>query len=99
MTENYPLGPALAFVPDEDVDVAFHPTPITRADALQIGLAFCEASDDERAAMLLDLDARMVRRSLRVFANLAARMGEPDAGAYARDLRDRITFTRRAVAS
>lgn len=94
MSENYPLGPALAFVPDVDVELAFTPTPISKADARQIGLAFCEATDDEREAMLSALDPKMVRRSLLVFANLAARMGESDAAAYARDLRDRITFTK-----
>lgn len=94
MSENYPLGPALAFVPDEDVDLAFTPTPISKADARSIGLAFCEASDDERAAMLADLDPKMVRRSLLVFANLAARMGEPDTAGYARDLRAGITFAK-----
>ncbi|MGD9958141.1 hypothetical protein [Nocardioides sp.] len=94
MNENYPLGPALTFVPDEDVDVAFAPAPISKADARSIGLAFCEASDGEREAMLADLDPKMVRRSLLVFANLAARLGEPDAAAYARDLRAAITFTK-----
>lgn len=94
MEENYPLGPALVFVPDEDVDLAFAPTPISKADARSIGLAFCEASDDEREAMLTALDPKMVRRSLLVFANLAARMGEPDTAAYARDLRGSITFTK-----
>jgi hypothetical protein len=76
MGENYPLGPALTFVPDEDVGVAFTPTPISKADARSIGMAFCEASDDEREAMLADLDPKMVRRSLLAFANLAARMDE-----------------------
>src|SRR4051812_38066769 len=94
MDENYPLGPALAFAPDEDVEMSFTPTPISKADARQIGFAFCEASEDEREAMLSALDPKMVRRSLMVFANLAARMGEPDAAAYARDLRAAITFTK-----
>lgn len=99
MNENYPLGPALTFTPDENVDLAFTPTPITKADALQIGLEFCEASDVERDALLAALDPKMIRRSLLVFANLAARMGESDAAAYARDLRDEITFTRKVRAS
>lgn len=94
MNETYPMGPALTWVPDEGVDVTFAPTPISKAEARSIGLAFCEASDDERAAMLADLDPKMVRRSLLVFANLAARMGEPDAATYARSLRDQIEFTK-----
>lgn len=94
MRENYPLGPALAFMPDEEVEMTFIPTPISKADARSIGLAFCEATDDEREAMLSALDPKMVRRSLLVFANLAARMGEPDAATYAKNLRDQITFTK-----
>ncbi|MCD4527451.1 hypothetical protein [Nocardioides sp. cx-173] len=84
----------MKFTPDEGAEVAFSPAPISKADARQIGLAFCEASEPEREALLADLGPLMVRRSLLVFSNLAARMGEPDAAAYARDLRSGITALR-----
>lgn len=94
MNENYPLGGTLRFVSDEGVDIAFTPTAITKADAREIGLRFCEASDDERKALLAALGPTMLKRSLLVFANTAARLGEPDAATFARDLRDRIETTR-----
>ncbi|WGY04006.1 hypothetical protein QI633_09595 [Nocardioides sp. QY071] len=97
MTENdnamYPLGRSLTFVPEDGVEVEFRPAAISIADARMIGLTYCEASEPERDALLAALGGGMVRRSLRVFANTAARLGEPDAAAYARDLRDEIIPT------
>lgn len=94
MNENHPLGSTMTFTPDEGAEVAFTPVGISKADARQIGLAFCEASDPEREALLADLGPLMIRRSLLVFSNLAARMGEPETAAYARDLRTSITALR-----
>lgn len=94
MTRNYPLGGTLRFTPDEGIEMALKPAAISKADAREIGLTFCQASDDEREALLAALGGPMVKRSLLVFANTAARLGEPDAATYARDLRDRIETTR-----
>jgi hypothetical protein len=94
MNENYPLGSTMTFVPDEGTDLAFKPASISKTDALQIGLAFCEASDPEREAMLSDLGPIMVRRSLLVLTNVAARVGDRDAAAFARNLRSQITVLR-----
>lgn len=93
---DYPLGGTLTFTADENVEVGFTPAPITKADARQIGLAVCEASDDERQAMLDALGPVMIRRSLLVIANLAARLGDRNAADYARDLRASITVGRKA---
>lgn len=88
--ENYPLGRSLTFTPD-DAEIEFRPAAISAADARLIGLTYCEVDDDERDAMLDVLGGGMVRRSLRVFANTASRLGEPDAATYARNLRDELT--------
>lgn len=90
MSENYPLGGTLSFTPDDDVAVSFTPAPITKAEALRIGADFCEASEPERDALLAELGGVMVRRSLLVLTNVAARLGDTDAAAYARELRDQI---------
>lgn len=94
MSRNYPLGGTMRFIPDEGVEVALKPAAITKADAREIGLTFCEATDDEREALLAALGGPMVKRSLLIFANTAARLGEPDAAMFARDLRDRIETAR-----
>ncbi len=91
---DYPLGTTLAYSPDEEVDIAFTPAGISKAEARQLGLTFCEAGDEERAALLDAVGPVMIRRSLLVLGNLAARMGEPDAAAYARNLRSSITVLR-----
>lgn len=100
MAESYPLGGTLSFTADEDVEITFTPAPITKADALRIGVDFCEASEPERDALLAELGGVMIRRSLLILANVAARVGDTDAAAYARDLRDQIATGRskRAVA-
>ncbi|UMG92837.1 hypothetical protein [Nocardioides sp. TF02-7] len=90
MNENYPLGRSLTFTHDHG-EVAFRPAAISAADARVIGLRYCEASEDERDEMLAVLGGPMVKRSLRVFGNTAARLGDPDAAAYARGLREEIT--------
>jgi hypothetical protein len=84
---EYALGGTLVFSPDDDQDVAFTPTPITKAEALRIGVDFCEASDPEREALLAELGPVMVRRSLGVLTKVAARLGDTDAATYASDLR------------
>jgi hypothetical protein len=94
MSENYPLGGTLVFTPDDEVSIAFTPAPITKAEALRIGVDFCEASDPEREALLVELGPVMVRRSLLVLSNVALRVGDTEAAAYARDLRDRIATER-----
>ncbi|KAA1423193.1 hypothetical protein [Nocardioides antri] len=91
---NFPLGGTMRFTPDEGVEVALKPAAISKADAREIGLTFCEASDDEREALLAALGPTMLKRSLLVFANTAARVGEPGAATFARDLRERIVTTR-----
>lgn len=83
-------------MPDEGVEVGFRPASISKADARQIGLTFCEASEVEQQAMLDALGLIMIRRSLLVIGNLAARLGDPDSADYARDLRNRITVGRMA---
>jgi hypothetical protein len=80
--------------PDAEVGMTFTPAPISKADARQMGLTFCEASQPEREALLLELGPIMTRRSLLVFADLAAVMGERDTAEYARNLRDSITTLR-----
>jgi hypothetical protein len=97
--KDYPLGGTLVFTPDDGVEVGFKPAPITKADARQIGLDFCEASEPEREALLADLGPTMVKRSLLVLANLAARLGDNDAADYARNLRNRIEVGRKTEAA
>ncbi len=92
-TKDYPLGGTLTFTADDGV-VGFTPAPITKADALRIGLDFCEASEPERDALLADLGPVMIRRSLLVLGNVAARVGDAEAATYARALRDEITTTK-----
>ena len=94
MSENYPLGSTLTFRPDAEVNMTFSPAPISMAEARQIGLTYCEASQPEREALLEALGPIMIRRSLLVFANLAARLNDRDAAAYARNLRASITTLR-----
>lgn len=94
MNEKYLLGSTATFTPDDGVEMTWSPAPISKTDARQIGLEFCEAGDDERAALLADLGPVMIRRSLGLFADLAAKMGEPDSAQYARDLRSQITVGR-----
>jgi hypothetical protein len=96
---DYPLGGTLTFTADEGVEVGFKPAPITKADALQIGMTFCEAEDTEREAMLSALGPTMLKRSLLVLANVAARVGDRDAADYARDLRSRIATGRKVEAA
>lgn len=91
MSENYPLGGTLMFTAGDDVDVSFTPAPITKAEALAIGMDLCEASQPERDALLAELGPVMAKRSLLALSNVAARLGDRDAAAYARDLRDQIT--------
>ena len=98
-TKDYPLGGTLTFTADDGVEVGFTPAPITKGDALRVGLDFCEASEPERDALLADLGPVMIRRSLLVLGNVAARVGDADAATYARDLRAEITTTRQEVAS
>lgn len=98
MDVNYPLGGTLAFTAEDGAEVGFTPAPITKADALRLGLDFCEASDPEREALLADLGPVMVRRSLLVLSNVAARVGDANAAEYAKTLRAEIT-TAKAVAS
>lgn len=94
MNEKYLLGSTVIFTPADDMEMTFSPAPISTADARQIGLEFCEAGDDERAALLADLGPVMIRRGLALFADLAAKLGEPDSAQYARDLRSQITVGR-----
>ena len=95
MSENYPLGGTLVFTPDDEgAKLAFTPASITKAEALRIGVDFCEASEPERDALLAVLGPVMVRRSLLVLTNVALRVNDTDAAAYASDLRSRITLGR-----
>lgn len=94
MSENYPLGGTMTFTPDEGVEVALSPAPITKGEALRIGVDFCEAGDPEREALLAELGPVMLCRNLLVLSNVALRVGDSEAAAYARDLRDRIEVVR-----
>lgn len=87
--EDYPNGGTMHFEsdPDAEVQMEFRPAAISKTDARRIGLTFCETDDAGREAMLAVCGPTMIRRSLLVFANLAARMGEPDTATYAHDLR------------
>lgn len=90
MSTNYPLGGTLSFTAEDELDIQFEAAPITKAEALAIGMDLCEASAPEREALLAELGATMAKRSLLVLSNVAARLGDHDAAAYARDLRDSI---------
>jgi hypothetical protein len=98
MNESTPLGTGVEFtsaVEFEDGEtVVFTPSRPGKAEVIQIGWLYYEASEPEQDAMLDDLGPVLVRRSLRVFANYAARTGQREVAEYAALLRDEIKVLR-----
>ena len=94
MNENTTLGVVAEFTAHPGVDIVFTPSRPSKAECLQIAWLFYEASGPEQEAMLADFGGVLVRRSLRVFANYAARTGQREVAEYANELRDSITVVR-----
>lgn len=91
MNENSTIGTVVEFVPDEGNDMDFTPSRPGKDECVQIGWSFYEADDAAQDAMLDELGPVLVRRSLRVFGNVAARTGQRDVAEYAAMLRAEIT--------
>lgn len=100
MNEIETTGTVVEFTAEESVDLSMNPSRPSKAEALQIGSAYFEAANSvggdeaDLDALLTEFGPILVRRSLKVFANLAARTGQREVAKFVWGLRDDITIVR-----
>jgi hypothetical protein len=98
MIEDNTHGTVVEFVGSVEFEdgetIVLTPSRPSKIEAIQIGWKFYEADEETQTAMLNDLGPVLVRRSLRVFGNYAARTGQRDVAEYAAMLRDEIKVVR-----
>lgn len=103
MSEIETLGAVVEFVGDMEFadgeTIVMTPSRPSRDEALAIGWAYFEAPDVEQDSMLAEFGPVLMRRSLQVFGNYAARTGQRDVAEYAALLREEIEVVREAISA
>jgi hypothetical protein len=96
MSNNTTSGTVVAFSAAAEFEdgetIVLYPSRPSKAEALEIGFNYFEASTSDKAmdAMLDEFGPVLIRRSLRTFANFAKRNSNKEVAAYCESLREDI---------